>query len=959
MKGTRQLASLRSAIVLAMGLSLSQSALAVNLGPIQVNSYLGQPLRASIILTDISDAQAQSAKVRLAENAAYQARGIAKTPEQGALQFYVRKTGDQYRVIVSTNTAVNEPFINFILSFHAGSSELNREYAVFLNPDPAAQAGLIATPIESMSAVALPKNIRPADPKTQGWGGQMQPAAPAYQGGTYGPIKAGETLYSIAVATRPNESISVNEWMQQIFSANRHAFSSSSLSSLKKNEVLTLPSGAKPAENVSSGRTKTTPKKPQKPVTSTAPSVNNVQEPPKPTEEAPETPAAESSDIPSTSQIDIPEEEENSAVVPVEMKPEEVAQLKPEETPEVLPTTGQKIEPPAPNEPEVAKTEAPEITTEPEAPAEIAPELPDAVPLQEPLPANDEQLALDDPHTIPVEEPAAPPVEEPEITPPVEEPVAPPEAIVEKPKNDAPRVETNKQPVQLADEAQKTDDSDKIFGIPKLYLFGGFGLVSLLLAGLVGYKLIRKRRGNHYDEQYSELVDYDDQIAELVAEMEEREQVKTASVSSGEDDFSDLDEMSFQEKHEDYSDDESTHSFDNYDKSTDAESVIDDDDFFGGEDFSSTDDDHSSARVETASDDDFFSGEDFGSGDEASKPEKIAEIPAASDDDFFSGEDFGSGDEASKPEKIAEIPAASDDDFFSGEDFGFGDDAAEPEKVAETPAPAADDDFFSGEDFGFGDDTAAAPEKVAETPAPAADDDFFSGEDFGFGDDAAEPEKVAETPAPAADDDFFSGEDFGFGDDTAEPEKVAETPAPAADDDFFSGEDFGFGDDTAEPEKVAETPAPAADDDFFSGDFGFGDDTAAPEKVAETPAPATDDDFFSGDFGFGDDTAAPEKVAETPAPATDDFFSDAAVKEELDSNLDAIQETIAPEVPETVVAPEPEVDEQAMAINIDLAATYIASGVKPEKARIWLNEVLEKGTDAQKEQAQNLLKKLG
>ncbi|WP_167797397.1 FimV/HubP family polar landmark protein [Dichelobacter nodosus] len=871
MKGTRQLASLRSAIVLAMGLSLSQSALAVNLGPIQVNSYLGQPLRASIILTDISDAQAQSAKVRLAENAAYQARGIAKTPEQGALQFYVRKTGDQYRVIVSTNTAVNEPFINFILSFHAGSSELNREYAVFLNPDPAAQAGLIATPIESMSAVALPKNIRPADPKTQGWGGQMQPAAPAYQGGTYGPIKAGETLYSIAVATRPNESISVNEWMQQIFSANRHAFSSSSLSSLKKNEVLTLPSGAKPAENVSSGRTKTTPKKPQKPVTSTAPSVNNVQEPPKPTEEAPETPAAESSDIPSTSQIDIPEEEENSAVVPVEMKPEEVAQLKPEETPEVLPTTGQKIEPPAPNEPEVAKTEAPEITTEPEAPAEIAPELPDAVPLQEPLPANDEQLALDDPHTIPVEEPAAPPVEEPEITPPVEEPVAPPEAIVEKPKNDAPRVETNKQPVQLADEAQKTDDSDKIFGIPKLYLFGGFGLVSLLLAGLVGYKLIRKRRGNHYDEQYSELVDYDDQIAELVAEMEEREQVKTASVSSGEDDFSDLDEMSFQEKHEDYSDDESTHSFDNYDKSTDAESVIDDDDFFGGEDFSSTDDDHSSARVETAS-----------------------------DDDFFSGEDFGSGDEASKPEKIAEIPAASDDDFFSGEDFGFGDDAAEPEKVAETPAPAADDDFFSGEDFGFGDDTAAAPEKVAETPAPAADDDFFSGEDFGFGDDAAEPEKVAETPAPAADDDFFSGEDFGFGDDTAEPEKVAETPAPAA-----------------------------------------------------------DDDFFSGDFGFGDDTAAPEKVAETPAPATDDFFSDAAVKEELDSNLDAIQETIAPEVPETVVAPEPEVDEQAMAINIDLAATYIASGVKPEKARIWLNEVLEKGTDAQKEQAQNLLKKLG
>ena len=47
-----------------------------------------------------------------------------------------------------------------------------------------------------------------------------------------------------------------------------------------------------------------------------------------------------------------------------------------------------------------------------------------------------------------------------------------------------------------------------------------------------------------------------------------------------------------------------------------------------------------------------------------------------------------------------------------------------------------------------------------------------------------------------------------------------------------------------------------------------------------------------------------------------------------------------------------------MGIHLDLAPAYINSGIKPDKARAWLVEVMRRGTDIQKGRAQNLLDRL-
>ncbi|QGP59395.1 FimV/HubP family polar landmark protein [Piscirickettsia salmonis] len=60
----------------------------------------------------------------------------------------------------------------------------------------------------------------------------------AYQ---YGPVKPGETLWSIAKKVRPNTSVSITKMMQMIQKNNPHAFNNNSASSLMENTTLIIP----------------------------------------------------------------------------------------------------------------------------------------------------------------------------------------------------------------------------------------------------------------------------------------------------------------------------------------------------------------------------------------------------------------------------------------------------------------------------------------------------------------------------------------------------------------------------------------------------------------------------------------------------------------------------------------------------------------------------------------------
>ncbi|UJF24790.1 LysM peptidoglycan-binding domain-containing protein [Suttonella sp. R2A3] len=295
----RLIHKMRAAILLASGMSLSQLASAFSLGPIEVHSSIGQPLNAQITISGLDKAQAKQISIALADASAYQSRGMKKLPGHEQMAFSLVPQGSAYAIRVTTTSNVREPFINFLLTVDSQGDSVTREYAVFLNPDLGAAAGLgpksaptvapapvkepqasvdTSKPSENKPAEAPVKKVPPAEPEKPapvvakkaepappaekpkekhrlwvstsadaqiiGWQGneapQPEPAKPAYTGNTYGPVKPGETLYSIANTVMP-AGYSNNSAMRQIYNANKSAFSSNSLSSLMSGYVLNIP----------------------------------------------------------------------------------------------------------------------------------------------------------------------------------------------------------------------------------------------------------------------------------------------------------------------------------------------------------------------------------------------------------------------------------------------------------------------------------------------------------------------------------------------------------------------------------------------------------------------------------------------------------------------------------------------------------------------------------------------
>ena len=107
------------------------------LGAIQVNSYQGQNLNASINIHGLTSAQAKNVKVNLANNSEYAKRGVKKTPDQSKMNFRVVPTKSGYRIAVGSNAKMEEGFVNFVVTVSgAGEQNIVREYSVFLEKNP-------------------------------------------------------------------------------------------------------------------------------------------------------------------------------------------------------------------------------------------------------------------------------------------------------------------------------------------------------------------------------------------------------------------------------------------------------------------------------------------------------------------------------------------------------------------------------------------------------------------------------------------------------------------------------------------------------------------------------------------------------------------------------------------------------------------------------------------------------
>lgn len=146
-------------LLLAGGfVSYSALAPALGLGEITLHSALNQPLRADIALVDAAGLEEGELSVSLATADEFSRAGVERLFFLNDLKFTPILRGNRSLIRVSSNKAVNEPFLNFLVQLNQPNGRVLREYTVLI--DPPGTPGI--TPVTDKPATSSPNSPFPS-----------------------------------------------------------------------------------------------------------------------------------------------------------------------------------------------------------------------------------------------------------------------------------------------------------------------------------------------------------------------------------------------------------------------------------------------------------------------------------------------------------------------------------------------------------------------------------------------------------------------------------------------------------------------------------------------------------------------------------------------------------------------------------------------------------------------------
>ncbi|MFT7724374.1 MAG: FimV/HubP family polar landmark protein [Roseateles sp.] len=265
-EGRRPTGFARHHLALAAALLLaSGGAQALGLGKLSVQSALGEAMRAEIDVTSLSAEEAATLKVRVAPAESYRTAGVDYNPVLASTQVQVARRNGRTLLRVSSDRAVQEPFIDVILELSWSSGRLVREYTLLFDPPalpkpaPAVTAPpvLAAAPTVSSEAVPAPAPAAAsALPRHAAAAPAPAPAVPAAARRAAAPaaerppvaamaeyqVRAGDSLSKVARRTQVS-GISLDQMLVGLFRNNPDAFIDGNMNRLKAGSVLRVPGG--------------------------------------------------------------------------------------------------------------------------------------------------------------------------------------------------------------------------------------------------------------------------------------------------------------------------------------------------------------------------------------------------------------------------------------------------------------------------------------------------------------------------------------------------------------------------------------------------------------------------------------------------------------------------------------------------------------------------------------------
>nr|WP_312372907.1 FimV/HubP family polar landmark protein [Delftia acidovorans] len=260
-----KLSVLATAAVVSVALPASE-AWALALGRVNVQSALGEPLRAEVEIPQITAAEAEGLRVGVASPGVFRTQGMEYNATASQVRVSVQRRADGSAVLRLTSTQpVNEPFVDLVIDASWASGNLQRNYTLLLDPptlqklppavtaaaqasapEPAAAPRRAAAPAPSQAAAGNTEESRPA-PAAQRRAApaarERAAAAPAPSEASEVRIKTGDTAGRIAAAHLP-AGVSLDQMLVAMLRTNPKVFINGNVNRMRSGAVLTVPDEA-------------------------------------------------------------------------------------------------------------------------------------------------------------------------------------------------------------------------------------------------------------------------------------------------------------------------------------------------------------------------------------------------------------------------------------------------------------------------------------------------------------------------------------------------------------------------------------------------------------------------------------------------------------------------------------------------------------------------------------------
>ena len=231
-----------AALLILGGLSCF-SAQALSLGRMQVQSYLGESLRAELELRDVSEADAKSFKVEVAPATTFRALGIDYQPAYTELVFNLQVLPEGRAVLkISGSRPVSVNFIDLVLDFSWASGRTTRDFTILIMP-PVAPGPVAPLAPAVQETPAPPAPSAPSAPAAEAQ--MLAPAVPApkpvaAKGGARLTVKAGDTASELAVQAK-SVNVSLDQMLLAMLRSNPEAFVANNVNRLLAGAELSVP----------------------------------------------------------------------------------------------------------------------------------------------------------------------------------------------------------------------------------------------------------------------------------------------------------------------------------------------------------------------------------------------------------------------------------------------------------------------------------------------------------------------------------------------------------------------------------------------------------------------------------------------------------------------------------------------------------------------------------------------